>query len=84
MIRRAYSQVNLVGAGKYLIRLIDNKNIYMHYESDSEDEITLNMREGIKGAVAFTEEQANKILESYKNIEKVPVKDVLPNDGSLN
>lgn len=81
---RKYDKVNLIGNDKYFIRLISNNEMYMHFANQTEDEITLNMCQGFKGAVAFTEENADQIISQYKNVEKILCVSVLPNDGSLN
>jgi hypothetical protein len=81
---RKYNKVNLIGNDKYFIRLISNPKMYMHFANQTEDEVTLNMREGLIGAAAFTEQNADQIITQYKNVEKILCIAVLPNDGSLN
>lgn len=78
--------INAIGNDAYFIRLKDDKDTYVHYESQDSKNMTYRLKKGLKGAAGWHKKEGeNFILESKAdNLELVKCIEVLGNDGSLN
>jgi hypothetical protein len=82
-----FKGINAIGDDSYFIRLKDNKDTYVHYESQDSKNMTYRLKEGLNGAAGWHKKEGeNFILESgADNLELVKISDILgKNDGSLN
>lgn len=78
--------INAIGDDAYFIRLKDNKETYVHYESQDSESKTYRLKEGLKGAAGWHKKVGEIFIKESKddNLELVKVSDILGNDSSLN
>lgn len=81
--------INAIGDDAYFIRLKNDKESYVHYESEDRQKgtATYRVKKGLGKGVAgwHKKEGENFISESNAdNLELVKVSDILGNDSSLN
>ena len=84
-----YYNLNTLPKDSYFLRLKDNKNCFIHFECDCDDDETESIyvvQEGVEGAEIFTKEDAYEFIvkSGANNLELVKVISILPNDGTLN
>ena len=79
--------INSIGEDAYFIRVIGDKEHYVHLDEDSTNEdIIYKIKEGLVGACVFKKDHAEAFISFTKanNIETVRVSDVVGKDASLN
>ena len=78
--------LNSISKDSYFIRLIDDKEYYMHLEEDNDDNYVYNVKKGTVGACGWHKKEGEEFIKmsGRTNLELVKVLEILGNDGSLN
>jgi hypothetical protein len=78
--------INAIGDDSYFIRLIDDKNQYIHLEAEDDEKYTYRIKEGIKGACGWHKKDGENFIAMNEmgNIELVKMSEILGTDASLN
>ncbi len=80
--------LNSIGDDAWFIKLTDQENYFIHFEGEDKvgENVVYAPKPGPEGAAIFKKGTGLRFIREskYDNLTLVKVKDVLPNDGSLN